>query len=54
MANDLFKNYSHEQIMQMYEQLKNGETPAELSSVHEKYTDENGNPIIDPEGGAII
>lgn len=28
--------------------------PPELASYQEKYTDENGNPIIDNEGGAVI
>jgi vacuolar-type H+-ATPase subunit E/Vma4 len=38
----------------MYQQLAKGEMPAELSSYSEKFVDDNGKPIIDSEGGAII
>lgn len=53
-AAELFKNYTHEQIMQMYQQIQSGEIPPELKSYQENIVDANGNPIVDPEGGAII
>ena len=31
-----------------------GKVPPELQSHYENYTDANGKPIIDPEGGAMI
>ena len=38
----------------MYQAVMRGETPPELASFQEKYTDEKGNPIVDSEGGAVI
>lgn len=50
--------YSHEQIMEMYEQIKQGKIPEEIAAMQQmqadKYNDEHGNPIIDEEGGAVI
>lgn len=40
--------------MEMYQAVMRGETPPELASFQEKYTDEKGNPIVDSEGGAVI
>jgi len=53
-AQELLKNYSHEQIMEMYQKIMKGEVPQNVNSYQESYVDENGKPIIDPEGGAII
>lgn len=46
--------YSHEQLMQLYQQIMSGQVPPELQTHYENFTDANGNPIIDAEGGAMI
>ena len=38
----------------MYAEIMEGKMPEELKQFEKKYTDENGNPIIDEEGGATI
>ena len=52
------EGYSHEQIMEMYMKIKNGEVPEELKGMArggvDQYNDADGNPIIDEEGGAMI
>ena len=53
-THDLLKNFTHEQLMQMYQQVMKGEVPPELATIQEKFTDENGKPIVDSEGGAVI
>lgn len=44
--------------MEMYEQIKGGNIPPEIAQMQQmqaaQYNDENGNPIIDEEGGAVI
>ena len=50
-------DYSHEQLMEMYQKLMKGEMPKELETIYAQnpnYLDANGKPIIDSEGGSII
>lgn len=48
------EGYSHEQLMQMYQALVKGQMPEQLRTYQEQYTDAQGKPIIDEEGGAMI
>ena len=49
------ENFTHEQILQMYTEMKEGKTPELLKRAQAgQYTDAEGNPIIDAEGGATI
>ena len=56
------EGYSHEEIMGFYKKLANNEMPEELKGLAsdlqgkggDGYTDAQGNPIIDEEGGATI
>lgn len=47
------EGYTHEQIMELYKQIQAGNIPQELLNI-DKFTDKNGKPIIDDEGGATI
>ena len=41
--------------MDMYERIQKGEVPHELQQMTEnQYNDEDGNPIVDEEGGCVI
>jgi hypothetical protein len=41
--------------MDMYARIQKGEIPKELQDMTAgQYNDENGNPIIDEEGGCVI
>ena len=47
--------FTHEQIMDMYARIQKGEIPHELQTMAgNQYNDENGNPIVDEEGGCVI
>jgi len=52
------EQFTHEQIVEMYKTISEGKMPEELlnmqNNFEEKYTDAEGNPIIDEEGGAVI
>lgn len=48
------ESFSHEELMAMAEQIKQGKMPEVLQSQLQEHTDANGNPIIDEEGGAVI
>ena len=48
------EKYTHEQILEMARQIKTGNFPMDQQTYEEKYTDANGNPIVDEEGGAVI
>ena len=53
-AKELLNKYTQEELIQMYEKMLKGEMPPEMQSYQESHLDENGKPIIDNEGGAII
>ena len=38
----------------MYQDMLSGKMPPEMQSYQESYLDENGRPIVDSEGGAVI
>lgn len=50
------ENFSPEEITAMYKEILEGKMPEALKNMQHqpKYTDENGKPIIDEEGGAYI
>ena len=49
------ENFSHQEILEMYQQIKQGKMPEALAQTQvQQHTDADGNPIIDEEGGAMI
>lgn len=56
----MMSQFSKEQIAEMQRQLAAGQMPKELEGIFkgqpgpEQFTDKDGNPIIDSEGGAVI
>jgi hypothetical protein len=46
--------YSHEELMAMYQQIMGGQIPPDLQKNYENFVDANGKPLVDAEGGAIV